>query len=353
MSPRLHCFVAPTGLGGAAPGGAAAALPRIRGPQRPPAVARRARRPTTMAVPTLTSAAADYIATSIPDVGTVLPPKSGPSGSGWASTAVVDTSSGRSFFVKTAPRPAAAMFVAEAAGLRALAAAAAASGAEVVIPTAYAARDGDGGSFLVMDAVPMGGRVDMARLGDAVGAIHAAPPPPADVAGGTGYGFGVTAGTIGGSVQRNGWMDDWPAFWVERRLRPQLAATRDDALIREGAKLCDAVPAFFADVPAPAASCLHGDLWGGNYGATPEGVPVLFDPATYYGHAEAEFGMSWCASFNQRFYDAYHARMPRAAGADAREDLYTLYHILNHANLFGGGYRSQAAGLIKSLLRRA
>lgn len=239
-----------------------------------------------MAVPTLTSAAADYIATSIPDVGTVLPPKSGPSGSGWASTAVVDTSSGRSFFVKTAPRPAAAMFVAEAAGLRALAAAAAASGAEVVIPTAYAARDGDGGSFLVMDAVPMGGRVDMARLGDAVGAIHAAPPPPADVAGGTGYGFGVTAGTIGGSVQRNGWMDDWPAFWVERRLRPQLAATRDDALIREGAKLCDAVPAFFADVPAPAASCLHGDLWGGNYGATPEGVPVLFDPATYYGHAE-------------------------------------------------------------------
>lgn len=63
--------------------------------------------------------------------------------------------------------------------------------------------------------------------------------------------------------------------------------------------------------------------------------------------------MSWCASFNAAFYDAYHARMPRAAGADAREDLYTLYHILNHANLFGGGYRSQAAALIRSLLRRA
>jgi len=62
--------------------------------------------------------------------------------------------------------------------------------------------------------------------------------------------------------------------------------------------------------------------------------------------------MSWCASFNSAFYDAYHARMPRAAGADEREDLYTLYHILNHANLFGGGYRSQAAGLIGSLLRR-
>ncbi|GAB0496429.1 hypothetical protein MMPV_007741 [Pyropia vietnamensis] len=304
-----------------------------------------------MAVPTLTSAAADYIASSIPDVGTVLPPTGGPSGSGWASTAVVGTSSGRSFFVKTAQRPAAAMFVAEAAGLRALAAAAAASGADVVIPTAYAARDADGGSFLVMDAVPMGGRVDMARLGDAVGAIHAA-PPPADVAG-QGYGFGVTSGTIGGSVQRNAWMDDWPSFWVERRLRPQLAATRDDSLIREGAKLCDAVPGFFADAPAPAPACLHGDLWGGNYGATPDGVPVLFDPATYYGHAEAEFGMSWCASFNPAFYKAYHARMPRAAGADAREDLYTLYHILNHANLFGGGYRSQAAGLIKSLLRRA
>lgn len=306
-----------------------------------------------MAVPTLTAAAADYIAASIPDVGTVLPPTGAPSGSGWASTAVVPTSSGRSFFVKTARRPAAAMFVAEAAGLRALAAAAAAADADVVVPTAYAARDADGGSFLVMDAVPLGGRVDMARLGDAVGAIHAA-PPPAEVAA-NGYGFGVAAGTIGGSVQRNGWMDDWVEFWVERRLRPQLAATRDASLIREGGKLCEAVADFFADEGAatPAASCLHGDLWGGNYAATPDGVPVLFDPATYYGHAEAEFGMSWCASFNAAFYDAYHARMPRAAGADAREDLYTLYHILNHANLFGGGYRSQAAALIRSLLRRA
>lgn len=290
MKPRQPCFAAPAGVGAVVSGGSVAVLPRARGPRVPPAsgTARRTGRarppPLTMAVPTLTSAAADYIAASIPDVGSVLPPTGGPSGSGWASTAVVGTSSGRSFFVKTARRPAAAMFVAEAAGLRALAAAAAAGGADVVIPTAYAARDADGGSFLVMDAVPMGGRVDMARLGDAVGAIHAA-PPPADVEG-QGYGFGVTSGTIGGSVQRNAWMDDWPSFWVERRLRPQLSATRDDSLIREGAKLCDAVPGFFADAPTPAPACLHGDLWGGNYGATPDGVPVLFDPATYYGHAE-------------------------------------------------------------------
>ena len=227
-----------------------------------------------MAIQTLTSEAADYIAASIPDVGTVLPPKSAAGGSGWASTAVIPTTSGRSFFVKTAARPAAAMFTAEAAGLAALSAAATAGGADVVVPTAYTARDGaDGGSFLVMDAVPLGGRVDMRRLGDAVGAIHAA-PLPAGVAG-KGFGFGVGVGTIGGSVQRNAWADDWVTFWVERRLRPQLAATRDAALIREGGKLCEGVAALFADEPAPAPVCWHGDLWSGNYGATPEGVPVM------------------------------------------------------------------------------
>lgn len=76
-------------------------------------------------------------------------------------------------------------------------------------------------------------------------------------------------------------------------------------------------------------SVLHGDLWSGNI-ASVDGEPAVFDPATYYGHAEAEFGMSWCAGFSRAFYDAYWSILPKERGYEARRDLYLVYHYLNH-----------------------
>ncbi|XP_024312321.1 protein-ribulosamine 3-kinase, chloroplastic isoform X5 [Brachypodium distachyon] len=96
---------------------------------------------------------------------------------------------------------------------------------------------------------------------------------------------------------------------------------------------------------------LHGDLWSGNISSDANGDPVILDPACYYGHNEAEFGMSWCAGFGGEFYSSYFQVMPKQPGFEKRRDLYLLYHYLNHYNLFGSGYRSSAMSIIEDYLR--
>jgi fructosamine-3-kinase len=104
----------------------------------------------------------------------------------------------------------------------------------------------------------------------------------------------------------------------------------------------------------PAASLLHGDLWSGNYSFTRNGVPVLFDPAVYYGDREADVAMTELfGGFPASFYAAYRESYPLDAGYRVRKNLYNLYHILNHLNLFGGGYRHQAEQMMTKLLAEA
>ena len=104
----------------------------------------------------------------------------------------------------------------------------------------------------------------------------------------------------------------------------------------------------------PAACLLHGDLWGGNWFADAAGLPVVFDPAVYYGDAEADLAMTRLfGGFGPGFYRAYAAASPLTAGAEVRAELYNLYHVLNHANLFGGGYPAQALESIARLLAQA
>lgn len=94
-------------------------------------------------------------------------------------------------------------------------------------------------------------------------------------------------------------------------------------------------------------SLLHGDLWGGNYMIDENGKAVLIDPAVYYGHREADLGMTKLfGGFSSEFYAAYNESFPLADGYEYRENIYKLYHVLNHLNLFGGGYYSQAVSLI-------
>ena len=102
---------------------------------------------------------------------------------------------------------------------------------------------------------------------------------------------------------------------------------------------------------APAASLLHGDLWGGNTGFLADGTPVLFDPAAYFGDREADLAMTELfGGFPPVFYSAYREAAPLDRGYAVRKGLYNLYHVLNHANLFGGGYAAQAERVIERLL---
>jgi fructosamine-3-kinase len=160
--------------------------------------------------------------------------------------------------------------------------------------------------------------------------------------------------SIGATPQCNDWTAQWPEFFARQRLGFQLDLAERSGhggrWLEQGRVLCGRLDAFFAGY-APQPSLLHGDLWGGNWAADAAGAPVIFDPATYYGDREADLAMTHLfGGFGREFYAAYEAEWPLDPGASARRDLYNLYHVLNHLNLFGGGYRAQAERMIERLL---
>jgi len=160
--------------------------------------------------------------------------------------------------------------------------------------------------------------------------------------------------TIGTTVQFNPYTDCWLEFWRNSRLAPQLKLAASNsapaALIDVGERLLEKLPALFRHYE-PVPSLLHGDLWRGNVDGLADGTPVVFDPASYYGDRETDIAMSnLFGGFNDKFYDAYRAAWPLADGWETRAEMYRLYHLLNHYNLFGGGYARQSQRLIERLV---
>ncbi|KAK5913972.1 hypothetical protein CgunFtcFv8_008447 [Champsocephalus gunnari] len=168
--------------------------------------------------------------------------------------------------------------------------------------------------------------------------------------------FGFSLPTCCGYLpQENEWQDDWVMFYSQQRLQHQLNMVEKSYGDRQAselwAKLQLKIPQFFTDVEIVPA-LLHGDLWGGNVAQCAEG-PVIFDPASFYGHSEYELGIAGMfGGFDSSFYSAYHEKIPKApAGFAKRNQLYQLFHYLNHWNHFGGGYRGSAISIMKDLLK--
>lgn len=258
---------------------------------------------------------------------------------------VVESGSVR-LFVKTNGAALAAAFAAEADGLAALIAA----GVRAPRPLGHGVAASH--AYLVMEYLELGGPGDWSAMGRALAAMHRA------MDGQTGQRFGWRRDNfIGSTPQRNREHENWAAFWVEERLGPQLAlASRNGIGARftpAGERLVEVLPKLLAG-HAPQASLLHGDLWNGNAAFLADGSPVLFDPAVYFGDREADLAMTELfGGFPRSFYAAYSEAWPLEHGYELRRDLYNLYHVLNHANLFGGGYASQAEALIGRLLAAA
>ena len=148
-------------------------------------------------------------------------------------------------------------------------------------------------------------------------------------------------------------MTDWIDFWRKRRLGHQLElAARNGHLGRlqqRGERLLEQLPALLDHHPVP--SLLHGDLWSGNLAYTRNGQPTIFDPAVYFGDAEADLAMTELfGGFTPTFYHAYWNTRPIVPGYPVRKNLYNLYHIINHLNLFGTSYRAQALMMTDGLL---
>ncbi len=173
--------------------------------------------------------------------------------------------------------------------------------------------------------------------------------------GGDAFGF-FEDNYIGSTPQVNNPVyTDWLSFYFENRLLFQFKLAEKNGYVDNNFRMLfnnleQRLPSILAgseELPV----LLHGDLWGGNYMVDENGLPVLIDPAVYYGHREADLAMTKLfGGFPASFYSAYNAAYPLKPGYEYRESVYTLYHVLNHLNLFGSGYKTQAVQLMKQYL---
>lgn len=264
-----------------------------------------------------------------------------PVGGGDISAAWRLTSPEGDIFVKTGPPSAGEMFAAEADGLAELSRAGA-----VRVPEVIATGHSGALVFLALEWLNFeaSSTATERQFGEQLARMHHATKQR--------YGW-HRDNTIGLTPQQNAWNDDWLEFFRERRLGYQLRLAAENGFARDlqerGARLLRRLPIYF-EATAPVPSLLHGDLWGGNW-ACSDGVPVIFDPAVYYGDRETDIAMTRLfGGFGQAFYEAYESSWPLPTGHQERAKLYQLYHVLNHLNLFGSAYLGRATGLIDDLL---
>lgn len=265
-------------------------------------------------------------------------------GGGSISSAAVLRDGARAYFVKTIRGARAEMFAAECDGLREILAT-----ETVLAPTPICHGAAEGASYIVLSYLDLRNPTTKTHItfGQQLAAMHRI--------------FRNHFGwhrdnTIGSTPQLNLACDDWITFYRDRRLAYQLeVAARNGYTGRIqglGESILVRIKEFFPGY-APRASLLHGDLWSGNHAADEQGNPVIFDPAVYYGDRETDVAMTALfGGFPEAFYDAYASMYPLDPGYTTRKELYNLYHVLNHLNLFGGGYLGQAQDLMESLLSK-
>jgi fructosamine-3-kinase len=245
----------------------------------------------------------------------------------------LQTTTSASFFLKVNSSAPPDMFAREAEGLLALKSA---YGPRIPLPYLHGAK------FILMeDLAPVARQPDYwEKFGRSLAALHNQINPR--------FGF-ANNNYIGSTPQSNTWMEDGFNFFAEQRLifqaRLAVQAGRLTALdLGKIEWLAARLPEL---VPHQPASLIHGDLWSGNALTDADGAPALIDPAAHYGWAEAELAMTTLfGSFPSAFYTAYQEVRPLPPGLFERFPLYNLYHLLNHLNLFGGGY----LGAVKQVL---
>lgn len=247
----------------------------------------------------------------------------GYSGGGGATTsALVDKETNTKYFLKSA-RNGLAMLRAEYEGVKAMAD----TGAiQVPTPIAFGEFEKTGQGFALFEYLEFcgSGGASQYELGVNLAKMHRSTSEK-------GFGFHID-NTIGATPQPNSWEDNWPDFWDKHRLGHMLKLTGNAGLSLEKVeRLRQKTRELLSHNPAP--SIIHGDLWGGNKGFCKKNgkvVPVIFDPATYYGDREADVAMTYVfGGFSSDFYDGYESEWPLPEGHEQRRTVYNLYHILN------------------------
>jgi fructosamine-3-kinase len=262
-------------------------------------------------------------------------------GGGCINQAYQITDGRQRFFLKLNSATQVAMFEAEALGLREMY-----DSQTIRVPKPICWGTAEASAYVVLEWLDLGAAGEGAwrRMGETLAAMHR-------VSHVKGFGWHQD-NTIGATPQPNPWTASWLDFYREHRLEHQFRlAQRRGGRFPRRSELLQALPDLLAG-HSPAPALVHGDLWSGNAAVTAAGDPVIFDPATYYGDREVDLAMTELfGCFPTTFYEGYQAAYPLEAGYAQRKILYNLYHILNHFNLFGGGYEAQANRMIDQLLR--
>lgn len=253
---------------------------------------------------------------------------------------IATLSDGSRWFIKQNQAAKLSMFQAEAAGLNAIR-----DTQTLYAPQPLLATSIGNSAYLVLEYLELDGATQAQQAGTQLAELHRHTQAQ--------FGWQMD-NTIGLTHQANRQHKDWVEFWQQQRLGFQLKLAQRNGYpqpaYQQGLRLQEKLGVFFTDYQ-PQASLLHGDLWGGNIAYQADGHPVVFDPAVYYGDREADLAMTELfGGFSPAFYAAYQATWPLDSGYAVRKNLYNLYHILNHFNLFGGSYAMQAANMTEALL---
>lgn len=251
------------------------------------------------------------------------------SGGDISKTYLIETSHHKYFLKINSNSNALDMFNAEKKGLEAIA-----NTNTIATPKIFASDIFQNNAFLILEYIESKSPndKDFENLGQQLAELHKHKS--------SSFGF-IDDNFIGSLPQYNNKNTDWAKFYINQRLLPQIELALSKKLLQHKDvpktetmhKVCNDI---FKQV---SPSLLHGDLWGGNYLISTEGKPYLIDPAVYYGHSEVDIAMSKLfGGFGISFYDTYHKSFPKTQEFDARIELYQLYYLLVHLNLFGGSY---------------
>jgi fructosamine-3-kinase len=247
------------------------------------------------------------------------------------------------YFVKLNQSSLVDMFVAEAKGLSEIAAT---ETIKVPIPICWGVTEEH--SYLVLEYLDLTTEANpqnWTQMGRNLAALH-----HYQMSNSLKFGWDID-NTIGSTPQINTWEKDWATFFANHRIGYQLQlAQSKGGNFPKAAQIIAKIPELLANYH-PKPSLVHGDLWSGNASFTTAGVPVIFDPAIYWGDREVDVAMAALfGGFPNAFYQGYNDVYPLDPDYSTRKILYDLYHILNHYNLFGGNYQAQANNIIDRLL---
>lgn len=252
---------------------------------------------------------------------------------------------GTQIFMKTNRKENSSFFKTEVSGLSAIAQTGVIGTPEILCTGTD--EDGGGRSFLMLVFIEAGQRIPDYWTVFAYELVSMHRAATTDFVTGGQYGFTVD-NYIGAGGQMNTACRSWVDFFRDYRLEPQFKkASRyfGTSESRKITRLLDHVGDFLVEPEHP--SLLHGDLWSGNVMVGADGKAWLIDPAVYVGHAEADLAMTELfGGFSKEFYAAYREASPLQAGYEDRRDLYNLYHLLNHLNLFGRSYLSPVKNIV-------